>query len=138
MTSKPTYYVVIVGCGRLGAYLANQLSRDGHSVVTIDIDGSRFQNLSSEYSGFQIEGDATELAVLKQAKTSKADALIAATREDTVNLMIAQVAKKIFSVPKVVARVFDPGRGSLYSELGVETVCPTMIAGNAFLEFLMK
>jgi trk system potassium uptake protein TrkA len=138
MSSGQALFVVIVGCGRLGSYLANKLSRDGHSVVVIDIDKSKFENLSSEYSGFQIEGDATEMAVLTQAKVDQADALIAATRLDAVNLMIAQVAKKILHVPKVVARVFDPSRGSLYRELGVETVCPTVIAGNAFLEFLLK
>lgn len=136
--SKKTFFVVIVGCGRLGAYLANKLSRDGHSVVIIDVNESKFDNLSSEFSGFKIEGNAIELAVLKQVKADKADALIAATREDNVNLMIAQVAKKIFNVPKVVARVFDLSRGDLYSDLGVETICQTSIAGNVFLKFLLK
>jgi len=58
-------YIVIVGCGRLGAHLANHLSRDGHSVVAIDTEDRAFGNLSPEYSGFKVEGDATELAVLQ-------------------------------------------------------------------------
>jgi trk system potassium uptake protein TrkA len=138
MSSRQAFFIVVIGCGRLGTYLANKLSGGGHSVVVVDINPSKFENLSSEFSGFKIEGDATELAVLKQAKAEKADALIAATRDDNVNLMIAQVAKKIFNVPKVVARVFEPSRGSLYRDLGIETICPTLIAGDSFLEFLSK
>jgi trk system potassium uptake protein TrkA len=138
MSSRQAFFIVVIGCGRLGTYLANKLSGGGHSVVVVDINPSKFENLSSEFSGFKIEGDATELAVLKQAKAEKADALIAATSDDNVNLMIAQVAKKIFNVPKVVARVFEPSRGSLYRDLGIETICPTLIAGDSFLEFLSK
>lgn len=130
------FFIVIVGCGRLGSYLANRLSRDGHSVVVVDINESTFDALAAEYSGFQVEGDATEFAVLKQAKTDRADLVIAASREDNINLMVAQIAKKIFHVPRVMARVFDPKREELYRALGIETICPTSIAGDVFLESL--
>lgn len=131
-------FVIIVGCGRLGAYLANRLSRDGHSVVVIDISESAFEYLSAEYSGFRMEGDATELAVLKGAKIDKADLVIATTREDNVNLMVAQVAQKIFKVPKVIARVLEPRQEAIYRDLGIEAICPTLIAGDAFLESLLE
>ena len=65
---KNSLYIVIVGCGRLGAHLANQLSRDGNSVVVIDRDETTFNHLSSDFSGFRIGGDATQMAVLKEAK----------------------------------------------------------------------
>ena len=136
MLSDHRLYIIIVGCGRLGSYVANKLSRDGHSVVAIDIDESAFNALSTEYSGFRVEGDITEFAVLKQVKVDKADMLIATTREDNINLMVAQIAKEIFHVPRVMARVFDPRRGEIYSDLGIETICPTSIAGDAFLERL--
>jgi len=84
-------FIVIVGCGRLGSHLANQLSRAGHGVVVIDTNEHAFGNLSPEYSGFRVEGDATELAVLKQAKVNKADLVVATTRADNINLMVAQV-----------------------------------------------
>jgi len=126
-------YVVIVGCGRLGSYLANALSGKGHSVVAIDIDDRAFANLSAAYSGFRVEGDATELAVLREAKMDKADLVIATTHEDNVNLMVAQVAKKAFSVPRVLARVFDPRREAVYRRLGIETICPTSVAADLFL-----
>lgn len=131
-------FIVIVGCGRLGAYLANHLSRNGHSVVTIDTDERAFGNLSPEYSGFKIEGDATELAVLKQAKVNKADLVISTTRKDNVNLMVAQVARTEFSVSRVLARVFEPKREAIYRRLGVETICPTSVAAELFLKFVAK
>lgn len=127
-------FIVIVGCGRLGSYLANRLSKAGHAVVAVDVDEDAFRNLSPEYSGFRVEGDATELAVLKEAKVSNADLLVAATRDDNINLMVAQVARSAFSVRRVLARVFDPKRQAVYRGLGVETICPTAIAGELFLE----
>lgn len=127
-------YIVIVGCGKLGSYLANHLSRLGHGVVVVDRDERAFVNLSPEYSGFRIEGDATELAVLKQAKADKADLVVSATSNDNVNLMVAQVAKKVLGVARVLARVFEPRRESVYRGLGVETVCPTSVAAGLFLQ----
>lgn len=132
------FFIIIVGCGRLGSYLANRLSRDGHSVVVIDVNESAFDALSVEYSGFRLEGDATELAVLKSAKVDKADLVIATTREDNVNLMVTQIAKNIFRVPKVMARVFDPKQEEIYCDLNIETVCPTSLAGDVLLQSIMK
>jgi trk system potassium uptake protein len=128
-----TLYIVIVGCGRLGSHLANQLSRAGHSVVVIDREEATFEELSSDFSGFRVEGDATQLAVLKEAKVKSADVLFATTHEDNVNLMVAQVARKVFSVPHVLARVFDPRRQQVFDDLGIETICPTSVAGEMFL-----
>ena len=132
------FFIIIVGCGRLGSYLANRLSRDGHSVVVIDVNESAFDMLSAEYSGFRVEGDATELAVLKQAKTDKADLAIATTRDDNVNLMVSQIARKLFRVPKVMARVFDPKREEVYRALNIETICPTSLAGDILLKSIME
>jgi len=131
---RSSRYIVIVGCGRLGSLLATELSRKGHSVVVIDRDDSAFDGLSQEFSGFKVEGDATQITVLKEAKVDKADAFIATTHEDNVNLMVAQVARRVFNVPHVLARVFDPRREGAYAQLGIETVCPTSVAGEMFLE----
>jgi trk system potassium uptake protein TrkA len=126
-------YVIIVGCGRLGASLANQLSSLGSDVVIIDDDERAFRYLSTEFSGFQIVGNAAELAVLRQAKIEKADCLLAITRHDNVNLMVAQVAKTVFRVPKVVARVYDPNRERVYGQFGIDTICPTRLTAEAFM-----
>ncbi|MBU2547187.1 MAG: TrkA family potassium uptake protein [Proteobacteria bacterium] len=131
---KKDRYIVIVGCGRLGSDLANHLSREGHSVVVIDPVEATFRSLSPDFSGFRLEGDATQLAVLKEAKLGKAHVLIATTHEDNVNLMVAQVAKKLFRVPIVLARVFDPKREQVYARLGIDTVCPTSLATAVFLQ----
>ena len=130
---KNSLYIVIVGCGRLGSGLANQLSRIGHSVVVIDSDEDTFEGLSSDFSGFRIVGDATQLAVLKQAKLKDADIFFATTHGDNVNLMVAQVARKLFNVPQVLARVFDPRREQVYNQLGIETICPTSVAAKMFM-----
>lgn len=130
---KNSRYIVIVGCGRLGAHLANQLSRAGNAVVVIDRNEATFNDLSSAFSGFRVDGDATQIAVLKEAKLNKADILIATTHEDNVNLMVAQVAREIFRVPHVLARVFDPKREEVYAQLNIDTICPTSVAAELFL-----
>lgn len=137
MALKENLYIIIIGCGRLGSYLANNLSRGGHSVVVIDREESAFAALTTGFSGFQIIGDAAEFSVLKQAKIDRADAFIATTQEDNLNLMIAQIAKNFFNVPKVMARVFDPHREKIYREFGIETICPTSITGDLFLESMI-
>ncbi len=130
---KESLYIVIVGCGRLGSYLANHLSRAGHSVVVIDSNEETFGDLSSDFSGFRVVGDATELAVLREAKLDEADVLLATAREDNVNLMVAQIAGKLFHVAHVLARVFDPRREQIYKQHGIETVCPTSLVAAALI-----
>jgi trk system potassium uptake protein TrkA len=131
-------YIVVVGCGRLGGRLANQLSRDGDSVVAVDTRESAFVKLSSDFSGFRLLGDATQLAVLREARLDRADILVATTREDNVNLMVAQVAREVFGVAQVVARLFDPKREAAYTRLGIATICPTTLASEAFLHAIAE
>ena len=131
-------YTIVVGCGRLGSHLAARLSRAGHSVVVIDVDETRFASLSVEFGGFRLEGDATELAVLKQAKADRASRLIAVTSNDNVNLVVAQTAKMVFHVPDVFARVSDPQREEIFRELGVHPVCPLSLAAGDLLGRLVS
>lgn len=130
---KRSRYIVLVGCGRLGSRLANQLSRAGDSVVVIDRREAAFGDLSPDFSGFCVLGDATQMQVMKEAKVQEADIFIAATQEDNVNLMVAQVARKMFGVTRVLARVFDPRREEIYARLGIDTVCPTSLSADMFL-----
>jgi len=127
-------FVVVIGCGRLGAHLANRLSRNGHGVMAIDVDKRSFGALSPDYSGFWTEGDATEMSVLKQAKVDKADILFATTRDDNVNIMVAQVARVEFGVRRVLARVYDPHREAIYRHLDIEVVSPTLLAADQLLK----
>ena len=134
--AKNSQYIIVIGCGRLGSLLAGRLSAQGHSVVVIDQREATFANLSGEFSGFQIVGDAVELATLRKAKVDKADCLVAVTREDNVNLMVAQIAKVVFEIPIVMARVFDPAREAIYREFEVETISPTQLSADLFLQKL--
>lgn len=130
---KQSLYIIIIGCGRLGSQLANSLSKFGHSVVIIDRNDKSFIKLSADFSGFMIEGDATQMKVLREAKAEKADVFIAATHDDNINLMIAQVAGKILNVPRVLARIFDPNKEKIYSGFNIKTICPTSIAVDIFI-----
>ncbi|MFP4321799.1 MAG: potassium channel family protein [Anaerolineales bacterium] len=128
-----SFYIIVVGCGRLGGILASYLSGYGHRVVAIDNQANAFEKLSNEFSGFTILGDAVEPAVLREANSEDADYLFATTSLDNVNLMVAQIAKSIYDVPKVVARVFDPQRENIYAEFGIETISPVELSAEAFI-----
>ncbi len=130
-------YVVIAGCGRLGALLAGQLSRNGHSVVIIDHVENAFDKLPGEFSGFRITGDVTEHPVLEMAEIRKADCLFSICRDDTHNLMIAQLASHVFEVPRVFARVYQVAYEAIFETLGIEIISPTQLALKACLTSLL-
>jgi trk system potassium uptake protein TrkA len=128
--------IVIVGCGRLGAMLARRLSLAGSRVVVIDRDSGAFAQLETGFSGFRVTGDAVEHDVLREAGLASADCLLAVTEKDTLNLMVAQVAKTVFEVPRVIARVYDPIRETLYRRLGIDTISPTSLTAREFLHLV--
>lgn len=132
------HYVIIAGCGRLGSMLANHLSRAGNSVVVIDRDERTFRKLSAEFSGFRISSNAVEVAALRQAQIEKADVLLATTNVDNVNLMVAQMAKIVFNVPLVLARVYEPSHETIYHELGIRVISPTQLSADAFLQIISE
>jgi trk system potassium uptake protein TrkA len=132
-------YIVIVGCGRLGSQLATKLSEEGHDVAVVDRNPDNFSRLSDEFNGATITGVGFDIAVLKSAGIEHADGFAAVSDSDNMNIMAAQVAKTIFNVPMVIARVFDPVKGETYRALGLETVCPTTSAANIiYSKFLIR
>ncbi len=133
MRKTESKYVLVVGCGRFGAHVAGQLSRQGHSVVVIDTNPEKFAHLDVEFSGFRVEGDATELAVLRQAKADKADTLIVVTADDNINIAVAQMGKHEFNIGEVFARAADPERQAVAEQLGVQAVCPLTLAAADLL-----
>jgi trk system potassium uptake protein TrkA len=120
-------YVVIVGCGRVGSELARLLSSEGHNVVIVDKNPKSFERLGGVFNGLSIEGNGYEIEVLKKAGIEKADAFCAVTNGDNTNLVAAQAAKKIFKVPKVIARVYDPQRAHIYKALGLDILSGTIL-----------
>ncbi len=129
-------FVIIVGCGRLGSHLAAALSGQGREVVIIDRREATFNKLPEYFTGFSVTGDATEPAVLEDAGIERCDALLAVTENDNTNILIAQLARELFQTPKVMARVFDPARASVYESLGIEAICPTILGGDQFIASL--
>jgi len=128
--------VVIMGCGRVGAQLANLLDAEGHKVTVLDINPDSFRKLPSEFKGTALIGDGTDEDILKRAGIEEADGFVAVTQGDNRNVLAAQVAKHIFGVEKVVCRIYDPLRRELYATLGLETVSPTLIFAQLLKERL--
>jgi len=120
-------YVIIVGCGRVGSELAKLLSNEGHNVVVIDKAQSSFDRLGGTFNGLTMTGNGFDLELLKQVGIEKADAFCAVTNGDNTNLISAQVAKKIFNVPKVIARIYDPQRAHIYTALGLDIISGTIL-----------
>lgn len=123
-----SWYIIIVGCGRLGSKIASNLSNQGHSVVILDRDEKSFDHLTQEFTGFTIVGNATELESLKKAKISKATMVLAFTNKDNINYMVSQVAKEVFNIPHVIARIYDPDNVQLFNQIDVKTIIPMNLA----------
>lgn len=122
--------VIIGGCGRVGAMLAAKLSREGHDVAIIDKDPQAIRRLEKSFSGQLIRGMVFDRKVLESAGIDRCDAYVAVTSGDNSNVVSATIAREIFRVPKVVARIFDPRRAEIYRRLGIQTVSSVAWAAN--------
>ena len=125
-------FILVVGCGRVGSAVARSMLADGHEVSVLDEDPEAIAQLEKgqaesweDIGGAFTVGTALEIDALCAAGIQRADAFIASTDGDNTNLVIAQIAKRRFNVPKVVVRVLDPARAAWYAERGLETICPT-------------
>jgi trk system potassium uptake protein len=132
-----------VGCGRVGSQIASEMDRAGHEVVIVDRDPGQFSRaasrgvLANEFRGEQVVGNGTDADVLRRAGIERADGFVAVTEGDNRNIMAAQIAKHVFKVPHVVARIYDPERADAYSKLGLHTICPTM-EGAKQIQHMLK
>ena len=120
-------YVIIVGCGRVGAELAKLVSNEGHNVVVVDKNPTAFTRLGGTFNGLTLVGNGFDPDLLKEAGIEKADVFCSLTNGDNTNLVSAQVAKKIFAVPKVIARIYDPDRAQIYQSLGLDIISGTIL-----------
>jgi len=117
--------IIIIGCGKVGATLAHVLAGDGHDIVIVDNDRAAFKTLRPGFNGITVTGVPIDQDILKQAGIETADALAAVTPDDNINIMACQVAKEIFKVPRVIARIYNPEREHVFHEFGLDTICPT-------------
>lgn len=118
-------YIIIIGCGRLGSMLAEELSDAGHDISIVDRDSKRFTALGSGFNGRRIRGIEFDNDILIEAGIKQADFIISVTPDDNINITVSLIAKKIFNVPRIIARINDPGKKSVYEKLEIETVNPT-------------
>ena len=130
-------YTIVVGCGRLGASLANEVSDRNGNVLILDRNSCAFRKLAPSFGGLTQVGDGLDLAALAEAHVEKAKVLIAVTDSDNTNIMLAQMAKEIFSVDKVIVRLNDPERQSVYAHSGIETICPSLLSSREIDKVLL-
>ena len=128
--------IIVVGCGRLGAGLALLMSQNGHDVVVIDKDEAAFDSLKQPFAGQCIEGVGFDHDVLVCAGIERADGLVAVTDSDEANIVTAQLARHMFHVPKVIARVYDPRQAEIYRRLGLQIIATTTWGINRIAEIL--
>ena len=119
--------ITIMGCGRVGAALATDLSLEGHEVLVLDTDPSAFRFLPDDFTGQTHVGNGIDLDVLDRIHIRDYDVFVSATRGDNRNVMAAQIAKHIFGVKVVATRVFDPLREEMYRNMGLRTINPTRV-----------
>jgi trk system potassium uptake protein TrkA len=121
----------------VGAFLAGQLDKAGHAVSVVDLERASFVHLPEGFAGATHLGNGTDLDVLRSAGIEKADAVFTLTQGDNRNLMSAQIARQIFGVKRVIAKVNDPIRADLYREHGISTISRTTILGTLLEAMLM-
>lgn len=128
--------VIVIGCGRLGSSIARELDQRGNQVTVVDKDPLALENLGKSFHGQSVAGVGFDRDVLNQAGIDMSDALVAVTASDEANVVTARMAKFVFRVPKVVARVYDPRKAEIYRRLGIPTISPVSIAAARISEIL--
>ncbi len=127
--------IVIMGCGRVGAQLANTMHLE-HDITIIDQTPYAFERLSPEFSGRTVIGPGDDPDVLVHAGIREADAFAALTNRDNANIIGSQMARELFHVPRVITRIYDHDREDIYHDLGLETICPTHEGARLFEEIV--
>lgn len=127
---------IIVGCGRVGAGMADVLSRAGHEVTIIDVSTQAFNRLSADFPGQAVRGDGTDEDVLRRAGGEGADFFFALTEGDNRNALAAQMARDALRVKHVVAKINDPVRAAAYRTMNLAVICRSTIMVDALSRFV--
>ncbi len=130
-------HIVIMGCGRVGAALAQTLDELGHSVAVIDTSQDSFRRLGPRFSGATVTGVGFDRDTLAKASIERAHAFAAVSSGDNSNILAARVARETFGVDSVVARIYDPKRAEVYERLGIPTVATVAWSTGQMLRRLL-
>ena len=122
--------IIVVGCGRVGSSLARLFSDNDNNVVVIDRDSASFEALGRAFNGRTLVGIGFDEKVLTEAGIDEVDVVAAVTDRDNTNLMICEVASKLFGVERVIARMFNPSSENVYAQLGFDYVCGTVLVAE--------
>jgi len=129
--------VIIFGCGRLGAFLARFLAVEKKGEVTvIDRNPRAFRLLGTDFPGRYVVGTGIDEDILKEAGIQEADAFVAVTDGDKINIVSALMAKELYGIQRVIARVSDPGIGAIYQELVLKILCTTTLGTETIYKLL--
>ena len=124
----------MIGCGRVGSAVAQQLTGSGWDVTCVDENEDALSRLGEHWTGDFVVGHGMDLHLLREAGIEEADAVVVTTDGDNSNIVIGQAAQQRFQVPTVVVRVLDPGRAQFYAARGLRVVCPTSAAIETLVE----
>ena len=116
---------LIIGCGRVGSSIALALDKAGWDVTAVDEREEALSRLGDDWAGGFVVGHGMDAQLLREAGIEEADAVVVATNGDNTNIVVGQVAQKMFGIDCVVVRILDPARAEFYSSRGLRTVCPT-------------
>ena len=128
--------ILVVGCGKLGSRLADNLFRHGHNVSVVDKDEDAFLQLPDDFDGITVTGMPMDLAVLRNAGIESCEAVATVTPDDNLNVTVSQIAKEFFGIENVVTRVKDPARQKIFNDFGLKTVCGTKLSSSAMISAL--
>jgi trk system potassium uptake protein TrkA len=126
-------HLIIVGCGRVGSALAVACALAGDDVVVIDTDPGAFRQLGAGFNGLTLQGTGFDQEQLQEAGIERCEAFVAATDSDSVNMMAAEIASRVFKVPRVVARLYDPSHERSMRALRLTYVNDTALSVTAIL-----
>jgi trk system potassium uptake protein len=130
-------HIVIMGCGRVGASLAQSLARLEHSIAIIDQDRLAFRRLGDNFTAKQVTGIGFDRDTLIEAGIEQASAFAAVSSGDNSNIIAARVARETFGVSRVVARIYDPKRAEVYERLGIPTVATVPLTAGRLLKSVL-
>ncbi len=135
--ASPVVHFVIMGCGRVGATLAQSLESHGHSVAVIDQNPDAFRRLDADFAGNKVTGLGFDRDILTQAGIDEANGFAAVSDGDNSNILAARVVREMYGVENVVARIYDPHRAEIYQRLGIPTVATVRWTADQVLRHLL-
>jgi len=134
INSPEKLFVIVVGAGKMGYNLTKLLMDEGHEVLLVERDRIRYTELANELGEHVYQGDAAESDTLKAIGTNRANVMVAVTGDDATNLVICQMAKIMYMIPRTIARISNPRNEDIFSTLGVDAVVNTTKIVNSLIE----